>query len=614
MENESFWEMIRDGENAKLECKLAENTLPKEMWYTYSAFANTDGGVILLGVEEKKGEFFPVGTNDVVKLQQELWNQINNPQKISQNILRNEDVQPIKVEGKDILKINVPRANREQRPVYIGQNPYINTWRRNYEGDYSCSEEEVKRMIAEQSSQALDNQIIENFSWDDLNMESFKNYRQRFSNMKPDSKWNELSDKDFLKRIGGWSHDRNTNKEGLTVAGLLVFGEEHTITDYFPHFFLDYREKLSDDIKERWSYRVTSHDATWSGNLYDFFFKVIQRLVSDIDVPFELDQETLARKIETPVHSALREAVLNSIIHANYYGDVGVVIEKEQSGFRFSNPGTLRMPIEKAIEGGNSDPRNPNIFKIFAQLGYGERSGYGLESIYLTWEEQHWQKPVLHEEFRPERTTLTLMPISLMPNDVVHKFKILLQDRFHLLDKSELFVLVKIYEEGYVTNARLQALTQESSSEINKRLSNLVEEGLLESNGKGRSTYYTLSNVFSDLYDENGSIQMTDQEVEFDIESINDKLWDIAETARESKRLKAEKMQEIILTLCSYKYLTINELSDLTGREGNALRRIHIRPLVENSLLELRYPETPQHRNQAYKTKEPSKYIVENDA
>lgn len=92
--------------------------LSKDIWPTYSAFANTTGGMILLGIEEKEGTFYPVEGIDVVKLQKQFWDHINSNQ-VSINILQSDDVKPIKVGSYDILQINVPRALRQQKPVSI---------------------------------------------------------------------------------------------------------------------------------------------------------------------------------------------------------------------------------------------------------------------------------------------------------------------------------------------------------------------------------------------------------------------------------------------------------------------------------------------------------------
>jgi predicted HTH transcriptional regulator len=604
------------------------------MWYTYSSFANTNGGIILLGVKEDNGKFTPVDV-DVVKLQKDFWDNLNNRNKISANILQNDDVVAIEIEGKKILKITVPRALRQQKPVFVGQNPYMGSYRRNFEGDYRCSQEEVQRMIAEQSSSSQDSQLLSGFDLKDLNRDSLKSYRRRFTNLKPDSSWNELNDTDFLTRVGGWGKNRKTGEENLTVAGLLMFGEESSIAEYFPHYFLDYRERLSDIPDQRWSNRITSQDGNWSGNLYDYYFKVIGRVTSDIDIPFHLEGDEYIRQSETRVHKALREAVLNTIIHANYYGDTGIVIEKKKSFFQFSNPGNLRIPLEKAIAGGNSDPRNPLLFKMFAQIGLGERSGYGLESIHTTWKQHHWKRPALTEEFQPERTTLTLLPTSLMPNDIVKYIERVLKDRFHLLSPDELLILVTAYQEKSVNNVRLQELTNKYPREINKLLSDLVEEGLLLTQGTGRGTTYILSEVFTDQDDKTKHVTnkkevirgITGDDLGHNEDSLGNNgnnlgnseiylgnseenlghtepedLMEISKIAREKKRLHPEVLRDLILSLCSNQFLTISELSRYLARNTDGLRKNHVKKLVETNQLELRYPKTPNHRHQAYKT------------
>ncbi len=68
-----------------------------------------------------------------------------------------------------------------------------------------------------------------------------------------------------------------------------MFGDERTITEQFPRYFLEYREKNSNDSIVRWDYRTTSADGTWSGNIYDFYLKIINRLTDNINIPFRLD-------------------------------------------------------------------------------------------------------------------------------------------------------------------------------------------------------------------------------------------------------------------------------------------------------------------------------------
>lgn len=137
-------------ENNRIEAKQAIGGLPRSLWETYSAFANTAGGVILLGVAENKKDktLYPVDLPDPQRLIAQFWELVNDPRVVNRNILKKSDVRVDTVEGKEIVVIRVPRAKRVEKPVYIGGNPLTGTYRRNGDGDFRCTEEEVRKIIA----------------------------------------------------------------------------------------------------------------------------------------------------------------------------------------------------------------------------------------------------------------------------------------------------------------------------------------------------------------------------------------------------------------------------------------------------------------------------------
>ena len=111
-------------ENNRIEAKKAVGGLPRSIWETYSAFANTAGGYILLGVEEQADKSLrAIALADPEKLVTEFWNTIHNRQKVNVNILANKNVNIVETDGHRIVVIEVPRANRRGKPVYIGSNP-----------------------------------------------------------------------------------------------------------------------------------------------------------------------------------------------------------------------------------------------------------------------------------------------------------------------------------------------------------------------------------------------------------------------------------------------------------------------------------------------------------
>ena len=249
-------------ESLDVECKLAlgENgrgALPKDFWPTYSAFANTEGGVVLLGLREKQGEFVLENISDPAKVRKELFDGLNNRQKVSANLLTDRSVQEFVIEGKTLLAVEIPRASRTQRPVFLTTNPLDgHTYRRSNDGDRRVPDVEVKRMLAEQVEDSRDDRILHGYDFDDLCMETFRAYRQVFANREPAHPWNALDDIEFLKQLGGWRQDRQTGESGLTLAGLLMFGWMRTIHESLPNYMLDYQERAEARTERRWIDRL----------------------------------------------------------------------------------------------------------------------------------------------------------------------------------------------------------------------------------------------------------------------------------------------------------------------------------------------------------------------
>ena len=167
------------------------------------------------------------------------------------------------------------------------------------------------------------------------------------------------------------------------------------------------RMAVSWDETKQWTDRLCSGTGTWSGNLYDFYFRVYNKRIQDIKVPFEIENG-LERVDDTPVHIAIREALANCLINADYHGRQGLVILRRQYEILFANPGSFRIDIQDAISGGISDPRNGTLIKMFNLINIGERSGSGIPMIFSVWKKKGWKKPELDETFNPDRSILRL--------------------------------------------------------------------------------------------------------------------------------------------------------------------------------------------------------------
>jgi ATP-dependent DNA helicase RecG len=392
-------------EDNRREVKKAAGGLPVSLWDTYSAFANCYGGVIILGVKENKdGSWQTTGLQNMAKLLKDFWDTANNSKKVSINLLKEDDVETFTHEGDVIMVVHVPAARREQKPVYINDDIFGGTFRRNWEGDYHCTRIQVKTMLRDQADDTIDMSVLDNIGLDIFNSDSVRGYRNTFASLKDGHPFLRLDDSEFLRSIGAAAYADIDHTLHPTAAGLLMFGNEYDIVRQFPDYFLDYREEL--DPNNRWVDRIQSSSGDWSGNVFDFYFRVYNKLKQSLKVPFKISDGT--RIDDTPMHEALREALANCLINTDYYGSRGVVITLHSNRITLANPGYSRAGKIQMMLGGISDPRNRGLMKMFNLIDIGERAGSGIPKIVNIWSDEGLKDPTVEEQFDPDRTILTL--------------------------------------------------------------------------------------------------------------------------------------------------------------------------------------------------------------
>ncbi len=489
-------------ETVDLELKAAQGSagleeLPQDFWETYSAMANTEGGHILLGIREAEtGRLEVLGIRKPEPVLRALWDNASDPKQISINRLAKTDVQVIEVEGKNIVDVHVPRAGREQRPVYVGSDPLAGTYRRNDEGDYRCPEDVTRHMLAEGKSESADqdvssadHEILEGFGLEDLDENSLVAYRNEFRSTNSGHRWLRLGDKEFLVELGAFRHDRKTGNEGLTRAGLLMFGRYAAIHDALPAYLVDFREE-SPEWSGRYRDRITT-DGTWSGNLYDFYCQVYPKLVTDLKVPFAY-REDFSRLDDTQVHKAVREALVNAIIHADYMGSIGIRILKAPHRLRFRNPGGLRIPLDQVLAEEKSDCRNKNLQRMFQRIGASERAGQGLVMIFAAWRDEDWRKPLIREEYQPDCTELALTMESLFPEASLVRLEKKFGTEFRQLGKYQRLAMTTALVEGRIDQRRLRDLSDLPAGDVVLLLKDLADRNMLTPRGVRRGRYYAL--------------------------------------------------------------------------------------------------------------------------
>lgn len=626
-------------ESSTLEFKSARSGFPRSFWETYSSFANTQGGIVYLGVREKNHEFVIDGLSEsqIRKYEKELWDGVNNRNKVNVSVLREEDVKEIPVEGGFILEITIPRAELSQRPVYLNGIPEGNTYKRNDEGDYRCSPEEIRRMYAEAhlSESPQDSRILTGFSMeDDIDMASFGEYRKLFSTMHPTHPWASLPDIEFLTKLGGYRKDRRTKNEGLTLSGMLMFGKFSSIVDVecCPHYFPDYREYNGSGENDRWSDRVY-YDGTWEANLFQFFRRVYNKLTTSLPKPFALKD---GRRVEdSPMHVALREAFVNCLIHCDYSVGSNIIVESYRNKYIFTNPGSLLIPLSQYYKGGESKCRNTSLQQMFMQIGNAEKAGSGVDKILEGWKSANYRYPSIEE--RKDKVVLTLPLESILSDDVLITLKRIYGESILSIDHEKLLILAACASDGYTSNYRIQLVLEKHPSDITQLLKSLCQDGFLVSSGIGKGTTYTLNKRYLIMSTERDKVSVAGLEqfgynyaipptdspnypnvdssstnvdssssnVASSLQNIGSSVINI-ESSNEivkPKRNKVHpaKLQGMILDICSDDYKTIEEIAKGVGKTIKYLKNAFITKMVVEGSLDRKYPSIPTHPDQRYK-------------
>ncbi len=370
-----FSKLAGYSENNRIEAKRATGGFPQSVWETYSAFANTLGGVILLGVAEGKDHSLtPVSLPDPSGLAAEFWRLVNDKKTVNINVLTRGQVCVEVVDGKKIVVVRVPRATRLEKPVYVGTNPFTGSYKRNGEGDYKCSREEVAQMLEEGRRQTPDMRLLP-LSVDGLCRRSMQSYKKRVETARPQV-FASGEDEEFFTQVGALG--RGADGTHPTAAGLLLFGKNKEICKVFPRFRLEYRENGELILLGK--------------NAYTFYFAAGERL---------------AKGFPSAIKKALLEGLANGLMNADYTGGE-IVVSRNREEITLSNPGGFSIALEQAKRGGLAEPNNEGVTRLFRLMGVGNGAGSGIPHIYEIWRSSGFAAPSIIEERAPARITLRL--------------------------------------------------------------------------------------------------------------------------------------------------------------------------------------------------------------
>ena len=461
-------------EGAELELKKSSDELSADFWETYSSFSNTSGGYIILGINEKPN-FEITGVTNPQKIVSDICNLANNPEKVSQNVIENSNIHIHDIEGKSIISVYIPELPLHKKPLYLKGN-YKNTYIRKNEGDYKATDEDLRRFLRN-AQDNIDNELLDNYTLEDLNPESVLAFKNIVHGRQPSKNFLSMENQAFLNEMGVFQIDRNDGRKfKLTLAGLLFLGNFDAITQKIPHFHLEYINRRG-ITTGRWKDRVSTGDLNYPNlNLFEFHRIVLSKLRTTIEDPFELDENSV-RKSNFELDTALRESLSNMLIHADYQDpETMIKVTVDDLYYTFLNPGSMRISKSQFFTGGVSYPRNNTLMTFFRRIGASERSGTGGPDILKFASLNKYRLPELTTSIQSTEIKLWIAA----PVDTFPEFSENTKRVFNHLNQ--------------VVNAKtsdIQKATGLSRYAIHVALNELLAKNVITVSGKGPATKYS---------------------------------------------------------------------------------------------------------------------------
>ena len=594
-------------ESTRIEAKRASD-IGKSVMETVIAFANEpglDGGYLLLGVDwsiNDKGDtvYRPAGLPDPDKVQRDLASQC----ACMLNVALRPDMQLQQVEGRTLLVVYVPEADVTLKPIYKKATGLPSgAWRRIGSSDQRCVDEDL--WVLRGTSQPLhgpDSSILPDARMDDFDPAALAAYRRERARINPQAEELAYGDEDMLEALCALR--RSDGELKPTLAGILLFGKPMALRRMLPMVKIDY---------------IRVPGLEWMENPHERFQSVEIRkplllglpqaeatVVDELPKGFYLPEGQL-HSVQEPIvpRKVIREALANAVMHRSYTRHSPIQVIRYSNRIEIRNIGYSLKPMAELGTPG-SCPRNPLLAAVLHDLNLAEAKGTGIRSMRRLAAEAGLTLPEFQSRREADSFCVTLFLHNLLNEDDHAWLRSLTTEA---LDADEVKVLIYARATGAVDNTACRDFSGLDTLTASRVLRRLRDRGLLEKQGAGSQTHYVLSNPpkpasispRADAAAGGDSASSMGGLVESPpvLASLPPELQARIQAAGAKPR-QAE-VRSLVLALCRLRPFTAAELCQALNRsDTKELRRTYLRPMRDQGLLELIYPETEKHPHQAY--------------
>jgi ATP-dependent DNA helicase RecG len=574
--------IIAQGEGVSVEFKKAETKVPSSLYETVVSFANTNGGVILLGVDDD-GTALGIAPELKAQFLKNIATALNSIENINPVMYLNPTA--VEYQGKIVVPVQVPASSQvhnHRGRVYI----------REYETDIDVTDNQhtIRGLFLKKGTIYTETHIYPGLKMSDMDESLFDKARNLIRSHQPNHPWLAVDNMQMLRDAVLYWHDYEQNKEGFTMAAALIFGKDLTIQNLLPAYKVEAMVRIRN--KDRWDDRLTLRT-----NLIDTYLQLsafINRYLPD-KFYLEGDQRIDLRE------KIFREVIGNIICHREYTDGTATELIIEEDAVRTLNPNNPWFNGVMDLETFSPHPKNPNIRRFFNVLGWADEIGSGIRNTkkYLPLYVEN-AKPVFIDAplFR------TIIPLAryTMSDYTREWFDWLELDEKWLPKLTESLKNIEI--DGLLNKMSWDEQVAYLIPSWNEKVTKFIDKKGTSRNEKGHKS----ENNYTSDNEQNNYLEGT---------SPNEKGYKLNEENRPSSNEKPDKLSNkkmryiVVILLMLGSPFSIDELMSIFDyNHKGKFRDYHIKPLESVGFITKTNPDKPTASNQKYVITEKGKRFL----